>query len=87
MESTITKPVRKFGAFGSAVQSRLPLASVATKQLNIPSTYIFQPYPLTHVPETSLEAILFLSVLGLLLHAVMFFIAADYQRSLKMLEI
>lgn len=77
MESTITEPVRQFGAFGSAVQSRLPLASVAT----------FQPYTLTHVPETTLEAILFLSIVGFLLHVMMFFITADYQRSLKMLGI
>ena len=81
MESTITESVRHFGAFGSAVQSRLPLASVAT------STYTFQPYPLTHVPETILETVMFLSIVGLLLHAVMFFFSADYQRSLKMLGI
>ena len=87
MESTITEPVRQLGNFGSAVQSRLPLASVATKQLNIPSTYLFQPYPLNHVPETALEAILLLSVVGLLLLVVMSFITADYQLSLKMLVI
>ena len=82
MESTITEPAPQFGNFGSAVQSRLPLASLNTEPA-------FEPYPLglvyaLYTNEPTATPSPFSPILGLSILLMMFLVTMDYQRSLKM---
>ena len=81
MESTITEPAPQLGAFGSAVQSRLPLASLNTEPaFEHPHGLV---YALCTIDPTTTPPP-FSPILGLSLLFLMFIVTMDYQRSLKM---
>lgn len=87
MESTITEAAPQLKTFGSAVQSRLPLASLVTKQLNTGS--VFEPYPrgLVYVVNTAESTVTpspFSPILLSFILLLIFLVTVDYQRSLKM---
>lgn len=82
MESTITEPAPQLGTFGSAVQSRLPLAS-----LNTEPAFELYPHGLVYAlyaKEPTATPSPFSPILGLSIILLVFLVSMDYQRSLKM---
>jgi len=82
MESTITESAPQLGAFSSAIQSRLPLASLNTELALEPYSRGLDCALCTVEPSATPSP--FSPILGLSILLLMFLITMDYQRSFKM---